>query len=150
VSFEGFRVQFESFDPDTGVVHVTSAVGSFSAVWADDREPKPGDWSYIEFDTDPTCVWGVDVVEVSPDEPDRITEDAEGWWFVGKILGIEPDSDSYFDGGRFISEVDLEDGIFTLRLGPHMSGLLAAEGLPRDAAGRHVRVRQTRVHLYPQ
>src|SRR6478609_7236465 len=148
--FEGFRVEFESFDPTTRVVHVISAVGRFSAVWMGHDDPEPGDGSGVEFSTwsEPTAVWGTDVVEASFDEPDAILQDADGWTFVGKVLGYEPGT-YYGDGGTLISEGDLEDGIFHLRIGESALVFLA-DGLPSDAAGRHVRVRETTVQLYPQ
>ena len=148
--FEGFRVKFESFDPATRIVHVDSAVGSFSAVWMGLDDPEPGDWSYVEFSTDsePTAVWGTDVVDASPDEPDAILQDAHGWVFVGKVLGYEPGT-NFGDGGTRISEADLEEGIFHLRVG-ECALVFCADGLPRDAAGRRVRIREKTVELFPQ
>lgn len=146
--FEGFCVEFESFNPTTHIVRVRSAVGTFSATWMG-NEPKCGDQSSVEFSTEPTAVWGVDVTEASPDEPDAILEDAEGWTFVGRVLGVEPGVLHYADGGRLIPAHDLETGVFYLRIGESVV-MLDADGLPADAAGRRVRVRQTRVELFPQ
>ena len=148
--FEAFRVEFELFDPATRVVLVRSTVGSFSAVWKGHDDPEPGDWSYVEFQTwsEPTAVWGSDVVAALPDEPDAIIEEADGWIFVGKVLGVEPGT-NYGDGGTLIPAHDLEDGIFYVRIGESIL-MFCADGLPSNAAGRRVRVRETSVELYPE
>jgi hypothetical protein len=147
--FDGFRVEFESFDPTTRVVHVRSAAGAFSATWRGDSDPKPGDWSGVEFSTDGVDVWGVSVTDALPGEPDSIAETDEGWFFVGTVLGHDPGDRYYSDGGRSIPENDLEDGIFFLRIVDSIL-MFVADGLPADAAGKRVRVHQTTVGLFPQ
>ncbi len=147
-TFEGFRVEFESFDTATRLVRVRSAVGTFSAKWMADVYPEPGSWSYVEVDTEPTCVWGIDVTGASPTEPDSISETGDGWMFVGTVLGVDPDIEKYTDGGRFISQDDLSVGRFHLRIGNHYVTFYA-EDLPVDAAGRRIRVRQTAIELFP-
>jgi hypothetical protein len=113
------------------------------------NEPRPGETSSVEFSTDPVAVWGIDVTDASPDEPDAIIDDADGWTFVGTILGVGPGDEGYSDGGRLIPQHDLDDGVFHLRIGNHLLWFVT-DALPADAAGSRVRVRQTEVKLFPQ
>lgn len=144
------RVDFESFDPDTRIVRVRSPVGTFSADWMGDRDPDPGDWSYVEFSTEPAGVWGIDVTDAAPEEPDSISEDEDGWTFIGTVLGVESDHPDYAKGGRIIPPHDLEDGIFYVQIGDEGALMFAADGLDPDAPGRRVPVRQITVKLFPE
>jgi hypothetical protein len=146
-SFDGFTIEIEFFDRATGVARVRSAVGTFSAKW-EGNEPRPGETSYVEFNTEPTAVWGIDVTAASPDEPDAIIDDAGGWTFVGTILGVSPGDDGYSDAGREIPQHDLDDGVFYLRVGNFFL-MFDTDALPADAAGTRVCVRQTKVQLFP-
>jgi hypothetical protein len=147
-TFDGFVVEVESFDRATGMARVRSAIGTFSAAWMG-NDPLPGETSGVEFSTEPTAVWGTDVTDASPVEPDAIIDDADGWTFVGTILGVVPGEPGYSDAGRDIPQHDLEDGVIHLRIGNCVLWFVA-DVLPADAAGSRVRVRQTEVQLYPQ
>ena len=108
----------------------------------------PGEWCYVEFSTGDDAIWGVDVPEASPDEPDAILQDADGWAFVGAVLGVDPEHPYHVLWG-VIQPHDLEDGIFYLQIGDEVV-MLSGEGLPSDSPGSRVRVRQAWVELWPE
>ena len=149
--FKGFEVEFESVNPTTRMARVCSAVGTFSARWMgnDVEAAELGKSQSVELTTQPTAVWGVDITQGSPDEPDAIVGDDQGCTFVGRVLGVEDGIAHYGDGGRFIPVHDLDDGIFYLRVGD-FALMFDSEGLAADAAGRRVRVRVKQVELWPQ
>ena len=89
----------------------------------------------VEFDTSPTCNWGVHAVYAEHDEPDAIRQDETGYEFVGRL---EP-----------ISSDDRKDGVFYLRIAGGLT-MFDAENLPADTTGgRAVRVRQQSLDVYP-
>jgi hypothetical protein len=88
--------------------------------WISDYEPELGEQYDVEFDTDPTCVWGIHVTDAQPDEPDSIRQTEDGFEFVGRAEDVSSD--------------DLLDGVFCLRVADSLF-LFDAEGCPPTRVG---------------
>lgn len=133
-----WRAEFKSYEPERRWVTVRSPVGTFSAAWEGDSDPVPGDQCYVEFSTGDDAIWGVDVTDASPDEPDAILQDENYWTFVGRVVVLD-------ENGHVVQKPippdDLEQGFFFLEVGDQVV-MIVAEGLPSDASGCRVRVRQ--------
>jgi hypothetical protein len=132
------RIEVESFEPFDSprgtLVRIRTAAGTIAGPWISDYEPELGEQYDVEFDTDPTCVWGSDVTDAQPDEPDSIRQTEDGYEFVGQT---EP-----------VLAHELEHGIFHLRIADSLF-TFDAEGLPADAGGRRYRVRQQTLKVFP-
>jgi len=128
-------IEIESFDPEREEVRFRTQAGvAVTGRWGVWYPPTLGAED-VEFDSDPTCVWGTDVVYAPPDEPDAITQDEDGYVLVGQVEGP-------------ITPHDVRAGIFHLRIFGSLI-ILAADRVDADAAGRRVRVRQKTLAVFP-
>jgi hypothetical protein len=129
------RIVVDSFDSASALVLFHSPAGTVAGRWMNDRDPEVGEHFDVEFTTEPDCVWELDVTDASPDEPDAIVQAEDAYELVGRVEApILPE--------------DVPDGAFCMRIAGSLH-LVGVKGLPADAGGRRVRVRQKTLNVYP-